>query len=219
MAKTNEHGRIIAAAAKAALVSLGCVRKGQSRVWYSDQRYWVIAVEFQPSAWSKGSYLNIFVGWLWKTSDSYPIRYRPFNFISFESAQQFTPLVRQMAETAACEVVKVRKQFESFDKIHSYIVEHANRDSWPVYNAAISSALIGDLTEARRFFDKIAEWTTHGYQWEEKLKKDSAALAAIVGRPKLFRAAILNLIAERRQLMRLPPDPNCLDALDSIATP
>jgi hypothetical protein len=55
MAKANEHGRLIAAAAKAALAPLGCVRKGQSRVWYSDQRYWVIAVEFQPSGWSKGS--------------------------------------------------------------------------------------------------------------------------------------------------------------------
>lgn len=47
MAKRNEHGRLIAAAAKAALVPLGCKRKGQSRRWYSDQGFWVVFVEFQ----------------------------------------------------------------------------------------------------------------------------------------------------------------------------
>ncbi len=145
MAKTNEHGRLIAAAAKAALVPLGSVRKGQSRVWYSDQRYWVIAVEFQPSCWSKGSYLNVSVAWLWKAIRGYSFRYRPFDFISFESVEQFTPLIAEMANVAAREVVKIRKQFASYSDIHDYIVRHANRDSWPIYHAAISSALAGDI--------------------------------------------------------------------------
>jgi hypothetical protein len=39
MSTQNEHGKLIAAAAKKALLPLGCVRKGQSRVWYSDQRF------------------------------------------------------------------------------------------------------------------------------------------------------------------------------------
>ena len=51
MAKQNEHGRLIAAAAKAARAPLGCKRKGQSRLWFSDERYWLITVEFQPSGW------------------------------------------------------------------------------------------------------------------------------------------------------------------------
>lgn len=124
-----------------------------------------------------------------------------------------------MAETAAREVVKVRKQFESFNDIYEHIIRHADRDSWPVYNAAISSALAGDIKSARYFFEKMAAWTTYGYAWQEKLKQDSAALAAIVDQPALFRATILDLIGKRRQLMRLPPDPNCLDALDSTGEP
>ena len=47
----NEHGKLIASAAKAALEPLGCVRKGRSRVWYADRlsaravptREWCIA--------------------------------------------------------------------------------------------------------------------------------------------------------------------------------
>lgn len=122
MAHTNEHGRLIAAAAKAALVPLGCVRKGQSRVGYADQRFWVIAIEFQPSGWSKGSYLNMFVAWLWKESRGYSIHYRPTEFIPFESAEQFTPLITSMAAIAAIEVQKLRDKFKSF----SIILEHLN---------------------------------------------------------------------------------------------
>jgi hypothetical protein len=81
MAQTNEHGRIIAAAAKAALLPLGCKRKGQSRLWYSDQRFWVITVEFQPSGWSKGCYLNVGVKWLWNLGRGLDFSDRPVDFI------------------------------------------------------------------------------------------------------------------------------------------
>ncbi len=217
MAKTNEHGRLIAAAAKAALLPLGCVRKGQSRVWYSDQRYWLIAVEFQPSGWSKGSYLNIFVAWLWKTTRGYSMHYRPCDFIPFVNVDQFTPRIAEMAQTAATEVVKVRKQFESFRNIHDHIIKHVRRNCWTIHNAAISSGLIGDLPLAHSFFERLATMETYGYDYVEKLKRDSAGLAAIVDQRALFRTRILDLIGERRHLMRLPPDPHCLDALDSRA--
>ena len=219
MAQSNEHGRLIAAAAKAALLPLGCVRKEQSRVWYSDQRYWLIAVEFQPSGWPKGRYLNIFVTWLWTMSRGYSIHYRPFDLIPFVDVDQFSPRIADMAQTAANEVVKVRKQFESFRNIHDYIIKHACRDGWPIYDAAISSGLIGDLTSARFFFERMAAWVTPGYDWQEELKRDSATLAAIVDQPALFRARILDLIGQRRHLTRLPPDPDCLDTLDSKGEP
>ena len=56
--KQNLHGRLIAAAAKRHLSPLGCRRKGQSRFWSADHGFYQIGIEFQPSGWSKGSYLN-----------------------------------------------------------------------------------------------------------------------------------------------------------------
>lgn len=215
MTKTNEHGRLIAAAAKAALLQLGCAQKGQSRVWYSDQRCWLIAVEFQPSGWPNGVYLNIFVTWLWAVTRGHSVHYRPFDLISFVDVDQFAPQIANMAQTAANEVGKVRQQFKSLRNIHDYIIEHAHRDGWPIYDAAVSSGLIGDLTSARSFFERMAAWATPGYDWQEQLKRDSATLAAIVDQPVLFRAKIVDLIAQRRHLMRLPPDPDCLDALNA----
>src|SRR6202000_1719294 len=37
---------------------LGLERRGRSRTWIDDQRWYAIVVEFQPSGFSKGSYLN-----------------------------------------------------------------------------------------------------------------------------------------------------------------
>jgi len=114
MAKASEHGRIIAAAAKAALAPLGCTRRGQSRIWQDDLRYWAINVEFQPSGWSKGSYLNIHVAWLWTVTHGYQFSYRAGSFVAFETVEQFTPLVTQLAAVAEAEVQKIRARFKTF---------------------------------------------------------------------------------------------------------
>ncbi|OZA89375.1 MAG: hypothetical protein B7X76_04375, partial [Azorhizobium sp. 39-67-5] len=113
MAKQNEHGRLIATAAKAALAPLGLRRVGQSRCWISDERYWTIWAEFQPSAWSKGSYLNVRPNWLWLrygANDHHP---RPADFISFESVEQFKPPIENMASIAAQSVIAMRERFRS----------------------------------------------------------------------------------------------------------
>jgi hypothetical protein len=34
-------------------------------VWLDDHTWWLVVVEFQPSSWSQGSYLNVGAMWLW----------------------------------------------------------------------------------------------------------------------------------------------------------
>src|SRR5262245_19987372 len=119
MAKQNEHGRLIAAA-KARRAPLGCKRKGQSRLWISDERYWLITVEFQPSAWSRGSYLNVRPQWLWLqlgANDHFP---RPADYIEFESVEQFKPLIDNMAAIAAQTVLALRERFRALTDVNRY---------------------------------------------------------------------------------------------------
>ena len=214
MARASEHGRIIAAAAKAALEPLGCVRRGQSRIWQDDHRYWAINVEFQPSGWQKGSYLNIHVAWLWHVSEGYQFSYRAGSFVPFETVEQFTPLMTELATTAGDEVQKVRVRFKTFPDILEHIKANNVRAGWPGFDAAIACGLAGDAVAARQYFDQVAAWDdTDGRPWRVQAQKDAAALMARLDRPRTFREAVVEYIAQRRQLMRLPPDLHCLDEL------
>ena len=156
MAKADEHGRLIATAAKAALQPLGFVRQGRSRFWFADQRFWIIFADFQPSGWSRGSYLNMGVKWLWQARPTLDINYRPVDFVPFESKEQFSPLIGRMAEVAAQEALKLRGQFKSFADVSQYLVAHASSEGWPVYHAAIASGLIGDVETSNRLFEPVS---------------------------------------------------------------
>jgi hypothetical protein len=133
MALPNEHGRLIAAAAKAALGPLGCKRHGQSRTWVSDEKLWAIVIEFQPSSWSKGTYLNVGACWLWRADRdlSFDAGYRVADFIPFESTEQFAPLVAAMATQAAREVIALRTRFQSINDIHRHLAKAVNRTACP----------------------------------------------------------------------------------------
>lgn len=212
MAQINEHGKLIAAAAKAALAPLGCHRKGKSRLWFSDQRFWVISIEFQPSGWSKGSYLNVGATWLWHKRHllSFNVGYRVAEFIPFENTEQFRPLVQDMAAKAAGEVLAIRRKFRSITDIHRWLVAHATRDGWPVYNAAIAAGLVGDFAGAKQFFDRLSRWETDSYDWQLQLKSDSEELSSLLSTPAAFQSSVLAMIEQRRTIIGLPPAPDCL---------
>ena len=216
MAKQNEHGRLIAAAAKAALLPLGCRRVGQSRCWISDQRYWIIFVEFQPSAWSKGSYLNVRPQWLWLRHGANDYHPRPADFISFENAEQFTPLIENMASIAAQTILAMRAKYRTVEDVNRWFAERISQDGYPVYRAAVTAGLVGDITTARKLFERMAATDESNYgTWIKLLKSDCATLAALLDDPPRYRAAIRDTIATRRERFRLPPDPQALESMDS----
>src|SRR5579872_1713019 len=113
MSKQNEHGKLIAAAAKAALLPLGCRRKGQSRCWYSDERFWYVLIEFQPSAWSRGTYINVGPIWFFLQPWGGEVTRRLGDYIKFENIEQFSPLIEQAARLVAAEVIALRTKFQT----------------------------------------------------------------------------------------------------------
>jgi len=217
MAKRNEHGRLIAAAAKAALAPLGCKRKGQSRLWFSDERYWLITVEFQPSAWSKGSYLSVRPQWLWLrlgANDHFP---RPTEYIEFENAEQFTPLIENMAAIAAQTVLTFRSRFRTLEDINRYFAERITGDGWPVYRSAVTAGLAGNIEIARQLFRRMETMNTHNYEPWIELKAESAALAALLDKPAQYQKVLLATIASRRQCFGLSSGPQSFVPTDSTA--
>jgi hypothetical protein len=209
----DELGRLIAAAARTALLPLGCQRVGRSRTWISDQRYWLIVIEFQPSSWQKGSYLNVGAMWLWRAFKdlAFDAGYRIADFVPFYSSEQFAPVAVDLAARAAEEVQRLREQFKSLPDIYRYLVDHISEEDWHIFNAAIAAGLVGDIDNARRLFQIFDDMPFRNTQWQMELRAKNAALAAQLDRPALFRASVLEIIQECRLLNGLPVDLECLN--------
>src|SRR5438045_5748615 len=94
------HDKIITDAAKAALGRLNFRRKCRSRTWLADHGWWLTVVEFQPSSWSKGSYLNVAAHWLWSDSGHLSFDYvgRTKGFEEYANDDQFAPLAQRLAQ-------------------------------------------------------------------------------------------------------------------------
>jgi hypothetical protein len=216
MAKQNEHGRLIAAAAEVALAPLNCRRIGQSRSWISDQRSWVIMIEFQPSAWEKGTYLNVWPQWLWLRLGAGHMNLRVGDFIAFKSAEQFTPLVEDLAAQAAQRVVELRNEFRTLCHISRFLTGRINDNCFRIYAAAVTAGLAGDTAAARRLFNRIQMLDVGNYAPWIEVQTESAMLAAVLDEPAQYRATALATIEEFRRRLRLLPDPQCLEAMDPI---
>lgn len=219
--KQSEHGRLIAAAAEAHLRPLGFRRKGQSRFWSADHRFWRIGIEFQPSGWSKGSYLNVGVQWLWypRRGFTFDTGGRVAEFVPFENPEQFAPAADGLAVQAAEEVRTLRSRFPSLTAIARDLVEMPRGNAlWPLYHGTVAAGLAGDARTFRGLFDRLLAEGAHDGWWRDR-HDVAARLASCLDDPGAFRAAILVLVGECRAVLRLPPDPDCFGQPGSDLTP
>jgi hypothetical protein len=215
MAKANDHGGLIAAAARSTLRPLGCKQKGRSRLWFADQRYWLIVVEFQPSGWSKGSYLNVAATWPWYAKghwsfDFFHPSHPHKKFFPFVDEQQFAPIAKELAATAAGQINRLRQDFASLEAIADCLVANVGRTDLDVYHAAVASGLVGDTETSRRLFHQL-EQQPAAHDWQKELRVTGTSLAECLGDRQTYRARVLAQIEQCRSLLGLPADPTCLD--------
>jgi len=149
---TPQHSRLINAAAKVVLRPLGCVQKGRSRTWLDDRVWWVGVVEFQPSSWAKGSYLNVGACWLWYEKDflSFDAGYRVESFHPFTGNEAFELVAEKLAERASHEVTALRERFPSPSHVQSWIAAKPRTSIWDHYHLAVSAGLAGATDQSKR---------------------------------------------------------------------
>lgn len=206
------HDTIIADAAKTALGPLGFKRKGRSRAWLADHGWWLSIVEFQPSAWSKGSYLNVAAHWLWSEIGtlSFDFGGRIAEHVEYLTDAQFTPAAAQLAESAAVEAQRLADTFESLSKAAKVLLEDAQTKSgqphlhpgWNDYNAGVASALVGQPDEARKMFTRILDSPAPP---GSVLHPAAERMAQLVNDPIRLREEAISRIKRQRAALRLMP--------------
>jgi hypothetical protein len=134
------HSKIVADAAKRNLSPIGLTRKGRSRVWLDDRGWYVTVVEFQPSGFSKGSYLNVGAHFLWSWSGhtSFDLGYRVNGFVTFAGNENFATEIEQLAVEAVKEVDRLRNVLVSPSVVAKVIPSNPNASSWACYHQAVS---------------------------------------------------------------------------------
>ena len=109
------HNQIIKQLCKDTLLPLGVFQKGTSRIYIDDNGYFFTVIEFQPSGFAKGPYLNIALHFLWSERDYFSFDF-PFgadirvkNFVEYQNDEQFTHEVTEYVQEAAKQVLFYRK--------------------------------------------------------------------------------------------------------------
>ena len=111
----NPHDQIIKQLCKDTLLPLGVFQKGTSRIYIDDNGYFFTVLEFQPSAYAKGTYLNTALHFLWNERDHISFDF-PFGedirvkkFVEYQNDEQFTHEVTKYVQEAAKQVMFYRK--------------------------------------------------------------------------------------------------------------
>lgn len=168
----RQHDKIINNAAKKVLAPEGLFRKGTSRVWIDDNEYFIIQVEFQPNGYSKGSFLNVGVSFLWEYSEglnntlAYNYGYRvdidKKQFVPYNGDdQEFMVEMENLAGLALQKVMEYRR-FRDMNYAKEMLMQRiidiqGNSTFWEIYDTAMLCFLKGDLEDGKKLFRSFME--------------------------------------------------------------
>lgn len=212
MSSQRLHDRLIAEAAKSVLGPLGFQRKGRSRLWFADHEWWLAVVEFQPSGWDRGAYLNVAAKWLWRADGVWSFDFsfhggaRAAGFVRFENELQFREQTLRLAQTAATESQRLKDAFPSIRAAAEQLRLRANCDGWDLYHAAVAAFLAGRSEEARRYFRElgIPKATDYpGAVWLRELRATARTYAEMCLDRERFLAVLAEEFQKSRATLRL----------------
>lgn len=200
----NPHDKLIASAAKEILGPLGFRRKGRSRIWIKDHGWWLSIVEFQPSSWAKGSYLNVAAHWLWTEQDyiSFDHGGRIDSFVEYTSDAQFHFEAIRFAKAAAEKSGELEQTFDSIEAAAAVLAAKERalpeeaRGSWPAYHAGMAVGLSGGAADAADLFNSIRD---------ERVRPAVVRVNDSLADPGTFRRTADVLIAEHRKALGFEP--------------
>lgn len=209
-----DHNKVITATAKKALSPLGLRRQRQSRIWYDDHGWWAIVVEFQPSAWERGSYLNIGLSWMLyeRSSWAFDIGHREQDFKRASDEDQFEAAMDNVAAYAARRVLEYRDRFSSLDQMRAHYRDLGD-GSWDDYYAGVLAGLSGDRETAEQRLSLVIDAPAR-VTWHRALQFRCRDLVRLLAQPRSFRDSILGIVLRCRSARCLAEMP-----VDEIALP
>lgn len=204
MSVETNHNKIINQAAKEILKPCGLFQKGQSRLWVDDNGWFLILVEFQPSAWDKGTYLNVAIHYLWDKKDylSFDYGHRVNEFVAFDGNETkfYSDLI--LLSEKALEKVKEYRKFKDVPYAKEKIVKYNGHASLSkeLYNKMMICGLAKD-TQATKFYKKLEDSIKHSeLEWEKEYYIELAEkISPVIANAEKFQEYVVDKIKMQRE--------------------
>ena len=206
-----DHNKIIRQTASAVLKPKGLFQKGSARIWIDDNGWYLTVVEFQPSAWSKGSYLNVAIHYLWDDKDHLSFDYccderslfihRIGDFVEFDGdGEKFASDIKTMAEAAVNKVEEYRR-FRDLDYARTAIAQYkAHHIVNTLYPKLMICGLSRDPHAADYFNELLWVLRSTDVEWTRKYYAElTEVIGPIIDDPQAFCDYISAKINRQRQ--------------------
>ena len=211
MGTDSEHGKIITQAAREVLAPMGLFRKGQSRIWIDDNDWFLTVVEFQPSAWEKGSFLNIGTNFFWRRQDYFSFDYysginnRVESFAEFSGdSDDFHSGMMSYAKNAASYIEEYRRLNDvQYAKEAILQFKPALKSGHRMYHNMMICGLARDNQAVEFYKELLVEAKTSEYDYiraySDELSKD---ISGIIQDTDRFHDYVVSKVLAQRAFWR-----------------
>lgn len=200
-----DHNKLLKKTAKERLKPYGIIQQGQSRTFLYDKGWFTIVIEFQPSSWSKGTYLNIGVDFNFYPRDyfAFGYGYREKGFEEFKSEDQYNKSVNELCDLIIKRVQELDQKFIDIWTALKTADREKENDTWRIYEVAVLNILTSNFDKARKQLIQVSKAKCE-YDWEIERKKVTDELIDWLQERPTDLEKIENLINKTRQLKKLP---------------
>jgi hypothetical protein len=165
----------------------------------------VIQIEFQPSSFSRGSYLNVGASWLFSEEDhlAFDVGHRVEGFTGYTSDEQFTPVAEELAERAAKKIREYRVGLSTLAAARELARPRRSKTAdWPEYHAGFLAGLAGDLESTRSHFNRLIE-DASAFPWGPPRADRLRRLLPFTSDRAGFRKAVSAIVSRTRAMNKL----------------
>ncbi|WDF75388.1 hypothetical protein PQ469_15970 [Mucilaginibacter sp. KACC 22773] len=200
-----DHNKLLKKITKQRLSTYGIVQKGTSRTFLKDHGWYTIVIEFQPSGFGKGTYLNVGVDLNFYPQQhlSFSYDYRQKEFREAKNEDQYTEIVIDFCNFAIKKTQKLETDFSDIGTAIETVKKSDSKELWNKYNLAILYGLMGNLPKSRRLLNEIRE-KKYQYDYEFERQKVVISILTCMDEFEPFINKIQDIITQTRALKKLP---------------
>ena len=204
METKTDFDTLLKSIAKDRLKLFGIVQHADSRSFHFDKEWLTFIIEFQPSSFSEGTYLNVGVDFHFYPREHFAFSYvnRVSDFVAFTDLEQFTKVITELCDLAIKRFQLLERNFKDiWTAIDSLEQDKTNS----FYDLAVLHALTGDYDKALQQLKQLSDSECE-YDWHfERREVVNKLIAWLLEDSSSFLEKFKIQINQTRQLKKLRP--------------